>query len=420
MKKILSPRLQPLPIVIDYSFASFDSKDVSRLRSALRHYDRVRGITFAGLKAEFARFFKVTKRPFPILERLELRYGDTSPLGLPAKFLGGSTPRLKRLQLSCVVFSSIAQILSSATALIELALETDTAFGPSPEESLPAYLQAMSCLCRLRLRILRWPTGGLKLEQPTNPEGAVPLTKLKNLQYNGPSVALNALLGRLAAPSLQGLCIGLDDEVASPVSHLSPVSRFIDDVDKTFHSAQLVLCEEIFRISLLTELEDSTLIGRRAPHFNLKFNSKSFPESIMRMSNVLSTKLATVKQLLITFKKGRGISWNDVAMWQRFLRLFCSVKVLRLERDAVLDIANCLEPTYGDSVLASRGFLPSLEVIELCAKENYSLESESVSRSAELSAFRPFASARKQAGRPIEVNMKTRFEAYLGCRMGGV
>jgi hypothetical protein len=61
-------------------------------------------------------------------------------------------------------------------------------------------------------------------------------------------------------------------------------------------------------------------------------------------------------------------------------------------------------------VLAYRGFLPSLEVIELCAKESYTFENES--GSAELAAFQPFESARKQAGHPIEVNMKTRFKVY--------
>jgi hypothetical protein len=151
MKTILSPRLQPLPIVIYYSLAPFDSKDISRLHSALRHHDRVCEIAIVGLKADFTKFLKDTKRPFPILESLELRYGNPSPLDLPTKFLGGSTARLKRLQLDCVVFSSIARILSSATGLIELALEMDTAFGPSPEESLPAYLQAMPFLRRLRL-----------------------------------------------------------------------------------------------------------------------------------------------------------------------------------------------------------------------------------------------------------------------------
>jgi hypothetical protein len=405
MKTILSPRLSPLSIVIDYSTIPLTSKGAGRLRSGLRRHNRVCEITFAGFKDGFAEFFKDTKCHFPILERLQLYSVGSGTLDLPAKFLGGSTPHLKCLKVvHCVAFSSIAQILSSATALIELTLGTDTPFGPSPEESLPAYLQAMPCLRRLHLKIKRWPTGGVKLAQPTNPEGVVPLTNLKYFQYNGPSVALNALLGWLTAPSLQGLYIWLDDEVTSSISHLS---RFIDDVDKTFHSAQLGVYERHSHISLLTESEVSTLIESL---FRFRINSKSHQESIMRMSNVLSSRLTTVKQLVITLKKRKDSSWNDVAMWRRFLRLFCNVKVLRLEQDAVHDIANCLEPTFGGSELASRGFLPSLEVIELCANETYTLENESVS--AELAAFQPFASARKQAGRPIEVNMKTRFEVY--------
>jgi hypothetical protein len=74
MKTILSHRLPPLPITIDYSdsFARPTSKDISRLSSALNHHDRVRGINVIGVDRDFAKFLKEAKHPCPMLESLQL------------------------------------------------------------------------------------------------------------------------------------------------------------------------------------------------------------------------------------------------------------------------------------------------------------------------------------------------------------
>ena len=76
--------------------------------------------------------------------------------------------------------------------------------------------------------------------------------------------------------------------------------------------------------------------------------------------------------------------------------LFRSVKVIRLERSGILDIADCLVP-------ASPDFLPSLEEIELRAHDRTVRRTPESEFEAELAAFQPFVLAREQAGRPIKV-----------------
>jgi len=357
---------------------------MSRLSSALKHHDRVRGISLKGVDREFAKFFKEAKRPCPILESLQL-HSHHGTLSFPAKFLGGSTPHLQRLQVNSVHFASISRILSSATALVELSLGMDATFGPSPEVSLLAYLQAMPCLRSLELKISRWSIDGLV--HFTNPKYIVTLSYLTRFHYSGHSAALYALVGGLNAPSLRDLCIGLVNEIPSS-SHLP---RFIDDLDKEYHSVQLAFDTIDFRVSLLTGSEP---IDYHQPRF--KFSSAHSQDSLMRLSSALSAKFVTAKELLITFGIRSDTRWQDITPWRKFLWPFRSVKVIRLERSGILDIADCLEP-------ASPDFLPSLEEIELRVYDRTVRRTPESEFEAELAAFQPFVLAREQAGRPIKV-----------------
>lgn len=62
-----------------------------------------------------------------------------------------------------------------------------------------------------------------------------------------------------------------------------------------------------------------------------------------------------------TLETGDDARGRDVSPWRRVLWQFRSVKVIRLERDAILDIVDSLEPKDGDSEPAFPDFLPSLE-----------------------------------------------------------
>jgi hypothetical protein len=195
-------------------------------------------------------------------------------------------------------------------------------------------------------------------------------------------------VGGLMAPSLEDLRIDLCGEIASPISHLP---RFIDDLDKEYRSVQLAFCMMIFRISLLTDLEPVDRIEPR-----LRVHSEHSPDSLMRISRSLSAQFVTAKELLITFEKIDDISWRDVTPWRKFLWQFRSVKIIRLERSGILDIADCLEP-------ASLDFLPSLEEIEVRTHDITMSFTPETEFEAELAAFQPFVHAREQAGRPVKV-----------------
>jgi hypothetical protein len=398
MKMIFSPHLLPLPIAIDYRHPyAKTAKDLRRVRAALECCDRVRGITFVGPSCDFEEILKATHRPFPLLESLEFRLRENGEITLPATFLSGSVPKLRCLHLRCIFPASLSSLLStSATTLVDLYLGIDTIFGPSQAASLFACLQAMRCLCRLELEMQTLPRSMISINDPTylsyltNPARIVPLLNLTRFHFYGRSAFLNAFAAGFAAPSLQDVNIGLGDDTPFPIWHLT---RFIGDVKKLLcRSAQVIFKRESFRVSLLTCSEH---IHFEDPRF--RFYTKRSPESLIRTCSILSAELANVEELLLSFNTDGAVSRRPIP-WRQFLRLFCGVKVLRLERGNadILDLAYSLQPNDEGPVL---DVLPLLEEIELRADKSTS-KSELASG---LAAFQPFVSARQQASRPVRV-----------------
>jgi hypothetical protein len=152
IKKILSGHL---PIFIDYKDVdrNFGSA-LRRMRTALKHRDRVRVISIDGMGTRYDKFLKQTQYAFPVLESLSLRFESFYQPKFPDTFLRGpdlSNLHLRRLRLENISLSSISGLLLSATALTDLFLKLHNASSPSAETSLLACLQGMHCLCSLHL-----------------------------------------------------------------------------------------------------------------------------------------------------------------------------------------------------------------------------------------------------------------------------
>ena len=408
MNTIFSPHLSPLPIAIEHGYppstaSHMKAKEFGCMLAALKHYNRVRGITFSGSAPDFDKLFEATKHPFPILEDLELCNldGRITELKLPATFLKGSAPPLRRLQLTRISLTSISSsLLSSAMMLTELCLRIYTPFTTA---SLLVHLQDMHCLRHLELKLRTWkvPSSINGTMSPTNHEDTFLLSKLTSFHYQGPSLFFSALVAGFTAPSLQDVHFIFDDDDDNddkvPILHLS---RFLDGVEKLYPSVQIISEDDYFRISLLTHSES---IDHPTPSF--RFCSSCSPESIMRMSATLSVKLATVKELLMVFIPASYKLWDDNILSSSFLRHFRSVKVLRVEHEDVLAIARILQP---DDVSAL-DLLPMLEEIEIRAMWDILSESPSQSQPVvftelAMGAFRSFLAARQEAGHPVKIS----------------
>lgn len=395
IKTILS---SPLPIHIDYNFTDGEITGSAfwRLRAALKHPNRVRGITFEGTSTGFDKLFKVTDCPFPMLESLVLRFGFGCEPNLPDTFLKGpdvlDLHHLRRLKLYRVSLSSISRFLASATALTDLCLQIDTVSCPSPETSLLACLQGILFLHSLDLSISFSPPDSPS--QPSTPgENIVTLSKLTRFRYYGCGAFLDTLMSGLSAPSLRDVDVLFPDMVWPSNVHLP---RFINEIEEHYHTAHLVFQGWIFRLSLLTHLEH---VSHRKPRFIFGPGPSHSTDSIMKLSNRLSTKFTTVKELRVSFHGMAVNIWENVIPWRRFLRHFPSVKVLRTEGANNYRIASTLLQNHEEPDDLS--LLPALEQIEL---GKYTFSTHEGRCEPELAAFGPFVSARRQAGRPVKVS----------------
>jgi len=393
MKTVLTRRFQPLPIRIDYAYGSPTNNDVNRVVTALKQPDRVHGIAFKGQDSQLQKVFREMKRPFPALERLEIRHSHTEEyLSLPQTFLRGSAPRLRRLKMWTVRLKSISQLLSSTTAIVELSLKIDTVFGPSPTASLVAYLQAMPCLRWLTLRL---PIGISPTRIPASPETGgkiVPLSKLTFFYFYGHRVFLDGLLSGLAAPSLQTFDIEFRDSFISPTRH---TSRFVTDINSEPHAFRVIYSNcRSFSLSLLAHSER---IDDPEPHFNF------YSQDVMQISNALSPKLAMVEELFLISYSG---SSPPETLWHSFLELFRSVKVLRLQHKVMFDIAHSLQQDQGESAPV----LPSLEEIVLCTGSWLTGSAAEDERRSAMEAFEPFIAALQKAGRPAKISCRKSYD----------
>jgi hypothetical protein len=389
IKTILSGHL---PILIDY-LRLYRPQDITdsvlwRMRTALRHRDRVREISFKAWDAIFRKFITATNYHFPALESLILSFPQGEEADIPPTFLRPdlSDLRLRRLTLCGVSLASVSGLLLSATALTDLTLIfTSTAavsFDSSQGSLLLACLRGMRCLRSLNLTTpcdLRDSQS-----QHSTPKDIVPLLNLTDFHYLGSTMFLNDFMSGLSAPSLQDARFLLF--VNSPLLYLS---RVIDDLREEFRSVSVTFDVDYFYLLSSTHLARS---DQFKPSFRLHANH--YPDSINPINSIPSTKLAAAEELALLFPDTALVAGRQYDLRLReFLRQFRSVKVLRLDRPFVPEIALSLQQDDGDTLL------PLLEEIELSVPRS----TKGIDEEYQLAAFEPFVSAREHTGRPVNV-----------------
>ena len=144
-----------LPIVV-YQHG-FLKRRLNNLIAAIKHNDRVCKIDLHSFFDvwQLERIVSEMQVPFPALKDLELVMdkGSETVMVIPDSFLGGSSPRLRRLHLGGVLFPGLPKLLLSATDLVSLQLRhLPHSFDISPD----AMVTYLSTLGRLKLFTLEF------------------------------------------------------------------------------------------------------------------------------------------------------------------------------------------------------------------------------------------------------------------------
>ncbi|KAI0249101.1 hypothetical protein BJV78DRAFT_1284243 [Lactifluus subvellereus] len=363
LRAIMLTRLPPLPIVVDYSRPGvWTLLEENRAVTALKSYpDRVRRIVISGWNYNLEGVCEATNCSFPALETFELfaagRPGIDAYLAgfkFPARMLLGSTASLRRLELKNVFLESLSPLLSSTTGLVNLTLHLDYICQSEPM-SLLTHLQGMPC----------------------------PQDLHSKRRYRVDVEDLNIHLKK--------------DSSVEPLPHLS---RFIRDVEVQFFAAQVKLSPEDLEISVLTHSHFIDEPRRR-------ISIRDIGRWKVQTGTALNAKLTTVEELFLEspypdLEGGpRWLSQCPIP-WGGFLEQFHNVKILRVERGLVLEVAQFL------SQASALDLLPALEEIELRSSvSRYVDDAEPISDiqcEAVDATLRPFVTAREQTGRPVKIS----------------
>jgi F-box-like len=390
-------RLPPLPIVVDYGSTTLQTmKEQNRAVAALRFPDRVRRIVLKVSNPVLDGIHRAIKRPFPSLECFELLYESMSgpKFDLPTTIFRGCAPSLRHLRLQNVRLASLSPLLSSTKGLVDLNLEVDNVVCPSPAASLLTHLQGMPCLRRLQLRLpISSPV------PPTRVPDIVRLLRLTHFQFSGSRRCLEALAAGIAAPFLQDLNIQFQDD-PSTVFRLQHLSRFIRDIEGLFFAVLVESMLSGHRISMLTHSHFPDEPPRRITVEDLV---GSF---VWSGPATLYARLTTVEQLFFhdqyryPYQESLLCGHGHANSWREFFEQLRNVKILRVQRNAMLDVAQFLSQNGGEP---PSHLLPALEEIELRSAVPNGARISDKEREDVHSAFDPFITARQQAGCPVRI-----------------
>ncbi|KAI9446107.1 hypothetical protein H4582DRAFT_2093831 [Lactarius indigo] len=395
-KATVLSRLPSLPILIDYSTGTWarTEREENLTFAAIKHRSRVHGITLRKrYTGEMFKLLKALGSPFPSLESLDIGpTHDCHTLILPAAFLSGSAPSLRRLSLQVIIPRRLSPLLSSATGLVELTLTLRvTKFTALPDAWFIANLQSMSHLRRLELNLDYRDTRSTHSPQPSDSAGdVVQLSELTHIFFRGHQVYLQALVIRLAAPLLQHLNAALCGQSlrSFPISHLC---KFICDAECQFTDVSLGLGQ---KLKFCAGTSSQSPVGVDVQPFTIIIPE---PVSLKQLGRELSGPLTTVKELTIAWdcepwrRNGRIQRYQ----WGEFCKHVPQVKKVQVPAQVARDVAHSFQQGDQEPVL---DLLPALELVEVFSAVGVDGLYKPI-----CDAFSPLLDSRRLAGRPIRL-----------------
>ncbi|KAH9988156.1 hypothetical protein BJV77DRAFT_1023198 [Russula vinacea] len=388
--------LSHLPIVIDYSGVSWNASSQDRLISALRHPDRVRGITIRcpQMLRTLNKIIESLNLPFPALEGLELENITTIGRILLATSLMTSIQSLRHLRLTGASVTSFFPLLSATRAIIDLTLSFDTVLCLENGESLLTHLQHMP-----HLRNLQVSTRFYRPEE-TPSTMSVLLAELTSFRFFGECAEIEWLLAGLVTPSLREFYVSAYDR--SGTLHIPYLSELIRVAGIAFLSARISISGLGFAIYL---------IARPHPAEDLPSKRVMITTTFMEHpGGVSSAMLATIEDIFFSPTIGPipimhfVLSFANLAPWRQFFEEFRNVKPATDPPPAQEGIDPDAITPFGTSINSNGsqftfGIFPSLEEIVVYARTSDTWIDEKV-RASVLESFGPFMTARHDAGRP--------------------
>ncbi|KAH8978291.1 hypothetical protein EDB92DRAFT_606668 [Lactarius akahatsu] len=343
---------QALPIALWYPrlvlWRPLAAADEDNVISALKYSDRIREINLTMTSSLLEKLAALVQEPFPALEYL--RMGSQEMLGsvvvLPDEFLGGSTPRLRQIDLSGTAFPLLPRLLLSTKDLVSLQLDEIPDAGYFTPVALATGLGATPQLKSLKVHFLS-PTAFQDQETP-HPRllDRVVLPTLADFQFRGDSEYLEDLVSRLSAPLLEMIEIAFFDRLTFDIPQLSQFLDLTQRLGSSPYLTSIWLWERGFSITHYFPHPSPRGILR------LQISCGEFAKRMASLTHInrqLSPLVAGVRRLEIEAHRPSSAPADEVnpVQWLELFGLFVSVRRLELTGTLVPSMAAALEQSAG-------------------------------------------------------------------------
>jgi hypothetical protein len=389
----------PLPIVI----GKYKPTWMDNIIVALVHNDRVWRIILLGLtNSQLEEVLAAMQQPFLALTELEMTVGDSWKGGLledemppvvPGSFLGGSAPRLQRLNLRRIPFPGLPKLLLSATGLVTLSILKIPHSGYISPEAMVHCLSTLTRLERLYLGFESPLSRPIRENRRPHPLAHVALPALIYFRFEGVSEYLEDLVARVDAPLLDGLDIRFFHQLIFDTPQLAQFFARTPNIHPPVE-AHIVFSDSHVEVISSQTFPRKFALGISCRHSDWQLSSlaracsSSFPQA----------SIPTVEHLHICeagLRYDRRPRWQDDiedSQWLEVLHPFTALKHLHVSREFLPSIAPAFQELAAERVTEVLPALQSLFLEELHPPGPVQ------------EAIEKFVAARQLAGHPIAVS----------------
>ena len=390
--------LPTFPIEIDFSYFHYNTKKWSRddeedILAALEHPNRTICLSLYVTRFLWEKVATVAQEQFPMLTELSLASDeDETVSALPIEFLGGCTPRLRRLLLKGIPFPTLPTFLSFATDLVNLNLQGIPHAGYiSPE----AMVVGLAALTRLDVLVLEFQSASRPDCSGTSRRAALPtqvvLPALTFFSFRGTGEYLEDLVTQVEAPRLYSITITYLEQ---HIFYVPQLFKFVGQVQVLeqprrnvivfFESGKLDIHFQLHvendHVEVLLDLQGSG----QSSHCQ----DSTLASTLRRCSEVFSGVEHLSIKVSDLYTCRQDDMWLNYLGWMRILRRFTAVETLLVPPPLAGYIAGALEDEYVAGDMGS-DLWPALRL--LC------LEGQPLER------VEKFISARQLSARPVTV-----------------
>ena len=343
---------------------------------------------------------KAMEEPFTVLTHLEIDLDWGWEPVIPAKFLGGSAPRLQKIILSNFPYPTLPTLLLSTTDLVKLDLLDIPSNGYISPDAVAASLVALPRLETFAIGFHSSDPPDRIHILPVLTRGVLPA--LTHFRFKGADGYLEELVSRIDCPRLNQIAVTYLNQVVDfqVVQFSKFIHRTIGPEISLFRHARFNFSDHTVAFTMYPHANHSH--WDRCPATTIISCERDYQVlQITQLLSHLSAKLSNIAHLKLKVEpEGHQLTCADYVEWMRLIRQFPTVRTLHVSQELAGHVALALEDTTAE--LADE-VLPSLNLIRVVGQPASSIEK--------------FIASRQLSGRPVtfidtEAEFDKRLESY--------